>query len=380
MRALTIRAKTTRMKALNISLILLALSGLLLACGDDVGDGNNTDGGEDAQMDAEKDSAPKQVWDGGGGCMNPEPPTPGECSGEHSLSIVLHRIETDPFERNESGDVIASEGFDLDCTAGLSCRCTNCSDVSNNAGDEGIDNQLSKFAGLLDTAFSITANIERAIKEGGLLLVLHLTGLDSPTLDETLDDDCVDVALVNGVVSDMGVPDLDENEELVSGQTFEVDSAFITDGVPNIRFVASIDRGNFSAGPATIPVTFPIADTSISLTIVDARLKASLQDGRLTEGLIGGVLDVDTLLSEIEKISEGASTPGHTVYNILRGFADAIPNEEDEGACSALSATLAFDTRAAELTGLNAEDPDGGADDGGPNDGGSSDAGVDAGQ
>ncbi len=362
------------MKRFSHYLICLALGATAFACGDD----SPSDG--DASTDASKpDATPdadKPDWDGGG-CETPEPPTPGECSGDFSAAFVLYTLTGEVADYNDQGDPTLSQGFDLDCTEGLSCNCQNdCGDFSDGAGASGIDNQFAFLYPVLNQALSLSANLEANIKSGDLLLIVKLDGLDSETLDGTTNDDCVDVSIVNGVVPGFGAPELDGNENLAAGQTFNIDSAFVTDGVPNIRFTGSIASGTFSAGPATIPVSFPVGDAEFALTIQNGQMEATFSDGALTSGLIGGVLDVETTLQELNNFDEGLGDPGTLVANLLYGFADNVPDLNDNGACTAISAVLGFDSRTAML----GEVVDKVTPDGGVSDGGAGDAGVDASQ
>lgn len=337
------------MKSLSLYSLCLALC-VATGCGDDENT-NTSDAGNDATADAKPDtnSGEEMGWDGGGGCESPEPPTPGECTGDFSAAFVLYTITGEVAEYDEAGDPATSEGFDLDCTTGLSCNCDNCGDFMSSGGDMGIDNQFARLFPTLDSALALSANLDQGIQDGSLLLIVKLDGLDSETLDASINDDCVDVSIINGVVPGFGAPELDDNMQLVAGQTLDIDSAFVTEGVPNIRFTGAITSGELNAGPATIPVSFPVGDSAFALTIQDGRMQASFADGALRSGLIGGVLDVKTTLGELNNFMPGLGDEGTLVANLLYSYADNVPNPEENGECSAISATLGFDSRSVVL-------------------------------
>lgn len=311
----------------------------------------------------------------GGNLCEPAATEAPTCEGSEKRFQVLSVIEL--AQADNSGKV---PGFDLDCRSDASCKCktddgpdggvvSTCEDYTSPDGTGGIDNQFSRLAPDLDSIFKIGDKIQENIEEGDLIILFELQNLDAETIDATTNDECVIVEVYLGFVPGGGGPLL-ANGGVAPEQTFDLDNRSFDGDAPRIRFGGKIVNGKLEAGPATIPLSLPIGSAAIDLNIQDGRLEATFDGDRLTDGLIGGVLDIEELIASVEAIEEYESL-GVTLRPILKKFADMnAAGEKNE--CSAVSLGIQYETQMA-LRGQRGDKPLPG--DGGDEEDGGDDAG-----
>lgn len=197
-------------------------------------------------------------------------------------------------------------------------------------GTEGVDNQLATLVPLFEGIGigALEGLVQNSIKEGGLLIMLETSGVD-----DEIDDPSVDVTLRFG----QGTPLLGTDGLLLSGQTFHPspDAEVITVGN------AKLEGGVLSGGPfeAVLPVV--VFGIKYVLPLHNARLTAvPTYDGGLTDGLLGGEVAIDDLMTIANQAAafDGSILAGVTA--VLNGRGDLARNEE--GVCTRLSGAFTF--------------------------------------
>src|SRR5687768_14774767 len=136
-----------------------------------------------------------------------------QCRTEHvePQTWVMREIR---FVRQVDG---VSDGFDLDGVDGGLEGC-GIADFTSPDGVPGVDNAFARMIPALELteAAAVEPLIQDAINSGQLLLLVELAGVD-----DTAEDECVDVGLMRGAGEALVGGDV----LLVSGQTLEVDAS-----------------------------------------------------------------------------------------------------------------------------------------------------------
>lgn len=232
-------------------------------------------------------------------------------------------------------------GFDLDGRVSdhrddESCRNP---DYTSPDGEPGIDNQLAILTPALDAAGAdaLPGLIRNSIRDGGLLVLLQLDGVDDQE-----DDDEVTLTLRIGD----GRPLLGTDGELLSGQTF----ALAADSPDTVAESAWIEDGWLTAGPFELQLPIGVFDLLYRVTLRGAWLRARLTyDGGLAEGIIAGGIPVAELL-EVARVADSrvGGDPFSTLLGpILRREADL--ERDADGVCQAISGTFTFSAVSAFL-------------------------------
>jgi len=127
---------------------------------------------------------------------------------------------------------------------------------------------------------------------------------------------------------------------IASGQTFNLDPATVdAGGNPMISVPASTMGGALSAGPVDIPLAFPLDETTtLTLNIRNASVTADVTAGALANGIIGGELIIDELITTVMAI--GGDLPIEVIQSTLESVADLSPDMD--GVCQSLSVGIEF--------------------------------------
>jgi len=230
-------------------------------------------------------------------------------------------------------------GFDLDSRQSDARDSASCfkADYTSPDGVPGIDNQLAGLVPLLD-AFGLGAVeglVQGSIKEGGLLVLLELAGVDDP-----LNDAEVDLRLRLG----RGTPLLGTDGLLLSGQTFHLHPDSADSAAPNGR----IEGGVLTAGPFDIRMPIVVFGVEYALPIYGTRLRAELTyDGGLKQGLLGGAVKVEDVIAIATRANMNAGGVLDAVTIVLNGRGDL--DQDEAGACHAISGAFAFSAVSAFL-------------------------------
>lgn len=315
--------------------VLLGSTLAVTGCGDD--DGGGTDaGGTDT---------------GGGMDATTGTPLPGDCAAGECVFVVNDLAIPDVMVM---GGAEIAQGFNLDDRVSDETDIQGCMqpDFMSPDGREGIDNQLatlkpslSGFVGDLDMTIS------DALADGSVILLMELSGADST------EDPDVTLNLYLGEVPGGGAPMLADGK-IAPGQTFDIDPVSVdASGNPLVSVPAATVGGRVTAGPLDLPLTLAIdATTTVTLNIRQATVEATVTDGALTDGIIGGELGIDEIVSLAEELGAGGVDPG-TIRGILEPIADLNPDAE--GICQSVSVGLTFGAVSA-MKGMVAMPPAGG--------------------
>jgi hypothetical protein len=188
------------------------------------------------------------------------------------------------------------EGFDLDNRTSNAVDVETCgwADRRDEAGREGIDNQLAVLFRVLSTIVEDTPQIaiQGAINEGRVLMMIEVEGVD-----DWKNDDQVTLRFFRG----SGRP-IVGNKGLISPfQTFHVDYSL---PVSTVTEVALID-GEINAGPIDFEVPIDVLDANFPMRVIGGRIRVKIaEDGTFT-GMIGGSINVDKVLKDFGEVVAG---------------------------------------------------------------------------
>jgi hypothetical protein len=233
----------------------------------------------------------------------------------------------------------------------------------------GVDNQLSPILSTLGSSLDISGTIAENLRDGDLLLLAEIEGVDDATTDDcvrlnlylgkrVLADPaatCADAAECTAPTCGSGQtaaafceagacedgPCVDGSEVIVGGQTFDINTmSFGPGGAPLITAVGTIISGRLNVGPIDITVPIPIMDMTLNLMIQQAQVRATLSGDTLTLGVIGGKLDVMQIIETIAAIPDLADFRT-IIETTLMNQADLDP--DGTGTCQSVSVGLVFD-------------------------------------
>lgn len=217
-------------------------------------------------------------------------------------------------------------GFDLDGRVSGDADGAGCfhADLVDPQGVEGVDNQLAVLStdleGLVGDA--IDGLVAGAIRDGQLLLVVRVRGVDDP-----LDDDAVEVTVTRA----MGRPLVGTDGRLLAEQTLELHAT------ADERWIGGAIRdGVVETEAAEIVLRVEILATRFDLVLHDARVRL---DPAAESGLLGGGTPIADLVALIESTDE--ETLKSVAPDILAYAADLRPGTD--GACADLSVGLTFE-------------------------------------
>lgn len=221
-----------------------------------------------------------------------------------------------------------SDGFDLDGTTDAVCGIP---DFAGPDGGEGIDNAFAYLLPALELteAAAVESLVQAAIDSGALLVTFELEGLD-----DLVNDDCVDLVVGRAA----GVPMVGTDGQLLPGQTLDRDPA-----IPPVRIedVAVVD-GTFEA-PFSITLPVTIFEVDLEFTLLDGRIRGTIDPDGTVHGVFGGGVDIDYLLSIA--LEENVDSDLHDILAALLGtWSDLAP--DGTGTCTQVSITFAYTTTA----------------------------------
>ena len=239
-------------------------------------------------------------------------------------------IDTLSFTRE--GPTGIAPGFDLDgqnSPEGDEASCGK-GDFTSPEGVEGIDNQLAMLTPLFDLVGlgAVEDLVQRAIEDGGLLIMFELDGVD-----DLENDPEVTFSLNIG----SGTPLLGTDGLLLSGQTFNESDEQPPAFFPNAR----IENGVLHAGPGDTRLPIVVFGVSYELNVKGGFIRAELTyDGGLVDGVMGGAIPMDDLWAIAVIADQEAGGVMEAVTLILEGIPDM--QKDAEGECQAMSAALEF--------------------------------------
>ncbi|MCB9663975.1 MAG: hypothetical protein H6732_07665 [Alphaproteobacteria bacterium] len=231
------------------------------------------------------------------------------------------------FTREESDGV--APGFDLDgldSPAGDPASCGH-GDLIDPDGVPGIDNQLAAIWTLAAPLIGeqVEELLQGAINEGRMLMVVELVGVD-----DLRNDDDLSLRLFRGAAD----PELGTLGLIAPDQTYAVDPStpeVVLDGL-------SLRDGFLEAGPVAFDLPIDILEARFDMPVSDGRIRLRLDEQGAMHGLIGGIVDVRTMLDELLATDAAAET--ELVAPIFENNADM---RQVDGTCTGFSVAFGFD-------------------------------------
>jgi hypothetical protein len=242
-----------------------------------------------------------------------------------SHAVVIRDIRF--FGEDDDG---ALEGFDLDNTVSEAGNTQTCGhpDSTDAAGQTGIDNQLGVIWNYLIGPLvgeATHALINGAINEGRLLMAVELEGVD-----DLKNDDDVSLTFFRAT----GDPYVGTFGYLAPSQTYMVDQEFPSTTIHNLQIV----DGVLTAGPVEFQVPVDVLDEFFIVTVSAGKVRLTIHEDGSATGLLGGIIDVLTLLEE--GYQTNAADEFRLVTPLFLDNTDMMPN--DESGCDGMSAAFQF--------------------------------------
>lgn len=226
-------------------------------------------------------------------------------------------------------------GFDLDGTADEICRQEDWTSPAPES-TPGIDNSLGPILAAGEESFRVREALALNVSTGRLILLARLRGVDSFEDDARVELDVLFGVLPDGVFA----PALD-GARYVPGQTFDLDArALESDGMTAVSTLpASIVDGRLQAGPGMLPLTVPFGTELVTLELDRVRLAVDVSEDGLSNGVVGGALDVEESIAVLSDVDGLDPTQ---VRFALETFADLDP-QVGANDCRSISVALVFD-------------------------------------
>lgn len=327
----------------------LVLAAALVGCGDDDG-GGTTDSGPRTDTGVPTPPTPPGPDTG-----VPVPPTPPDPPGNETYDYVVNLLEIGQASASNPDE---APGYDLDDhntqmeSDPIGCGWTDFTAPAQFGGGAGVDNQLGPLLEMISSLgldFDANGTIAENIAMGDLLLLIRVTGVG-----DIENDGNVTVQFFLGQLAEGQTPMVDGMMRLSGGQTFLVDPASVMGSLdsPRIQFSnAVIANGRLSGGPALFSLMVPLGDMgNLDLDVQEAQVGFDITETSLSNGLVGGFVDVDDIVTAITNLMLDIMIPVETVRSILEGQADIDGNGDTE--CEALSVGLVFNGVEATFTAL----------------------------
>ncbi len=225
-------------------------------------------------------------------------------------------------------------GFNLDGmnTDGNGVGCVGGTvDFTSLAGEAGTDNQfVGMLTGLLaGFDLDLQMSVNEQISSGALLLAMRVNDINSFSADSSV---TLELFLVRQ--ADCAMSPCPVTGGVMAGQAWRQDAVSLTP----TPLSATITAGQLRGSVPALPLAFETDGMNIMLTIRNAQVGAGITATGLTNGAIGGALNIDEVLMIAETIMPGVSM---TVRPILEGNADIEPTA-DPAICGAISVGIGF--------------------------------------
>lgn len=243
----------------------------------------------------------------------------------------------------------AAAGFNLDVLDsgdGSTAADATCEEFTqdyvglNDPNLVGVDNALQSLVGtiegLLDastcpgmtTDGCLGATLQGQITDGSLILLMQVSGIN-----DYMFDSAVQLQLILGEVPGGGAPTIGGDGRLEAGQAFDV---VMNLGVP---VDGDIFSGRLRANTDTLTITIDTGGFSLPLMISNAEVRFDITATSLSNGLIGGYLTTESIITAAAMIMPGIEA---TVRSVVESIADIQPSAADPAVCDAVSVGLTF--------------------------------------
>ncbi len=273
---------------------------------------------------------------GNGTCDSGE--TTATCAVDCPAPPVSRTYVVSTIDTGEDGtDPTMAFGFDLDMMidGAVGLPCTAAPDFTSAVtGDPGVDNQLSTVLPTLGMmlANGVNGAIQEQIQGGTLLLMFEVGDINSFTNDSS-----VTVHILLGMVP-AGATIMTSGTGLVADQTFTtmMDIATVT---------GSITAGRLSAMTTTLPLSFAVMGSNITLTLRNVVIGGRISDGGgFAGGEFGAIVAVTDVVTLAAMFIAGVDLA--TVEALA--MPDIMPDATGDH-CASISAGLGFETVSATL-------------------------------
>lgn len=225
-----------------------------------------------------------------------QPPDAGPLTGDTHF-YVLDFIDLGVPDRS---DPTICPGFDLDGVVTAPGDLNGCRklDYTSPAPDSipGVDNQLGPALAELEPTFGIRANIAAGVRDGSLLILAQVRGVD-----DFDDDDAVLVDVMYGLLPPGVFAPRLSGDGFEPGQTFDVDARTLdADAMtPLVTLPGRIVAGRLRAGPGMVKLLIPFGATDVELDASETQLRADIGPDALERGVLGGSLSVEDTLAAL---------------------------------------------------------------------------------
>lgn len=252
-----------------------------------------------------------------------------ECAGTGATEVaVLTRVA---FSRIEDG---VTQGYDLDddqTKAGDPWGC-GIQDYVDADGNEGIDNAFGQVIPALESTQAVVLEdlISESINSGELLLMLELDDLNS---DE--DDACVDLTIQQA----LGTPNVGNDGEVESGQTFDRDP-----DSPIETVATSVVAGRIDSPVFDYRLPLQVFREAIDFDIYNARARVVLNGDGTVSGFINGGVSADYVMEIANRDGIGDDVAA-TLEPVVMALRDL--DRDGDGECEDISVVLEFDGKLA---------------------------------
>ncbi len=261
------------------------------------------------------------------------------CETGESYTYLLNFIDIGQ-ESDDNPGVIA--GVNVDGVGPTEESCSHI-DYIGPAPDneEHVDNQLGPLlqlfsdpANMLPITVDVPEKIAQNIASGNLLMFMRVDHVDSLN-----NDSCISIETMLGTLP-MGTtaPQLDSQNRPIAGQTFDFDSAIdVVSG--------SIRKGRLRTESTTLPLSIPFDNGTITLTMRNTQIRMDLAETSLTNGIIGGGVDVNEVIESVDVIGPALKPSAE----------ETIPTQADldydatSDTCKTISLGLGFEAVEATL-------------------------------
>jgi hypothetical protein len=270
---------------------------------------------------------------GGGGGTTDAAVVPGE-----SQTYVFSALDLPP----ASGSTAAGFNLDGENSPGSGTGCverTRDYTSSTDPGETGVDNAMQALIPIIESTIegdeTLGAILSGQITSGDLLIIAEISDIHSYT-----DDSAVTVQLTLAEVEgcdeatpESCIPEV-SGTTLAAGQTFAATTAL--GGPITGSIVAGRLRLSVPSLPLSVPVTIEEEEVIIALDIQDAQLRANISATALTNGAIGGSLDVDDLIETAMMLTDMEG-----IADVIRPLGDLEPTS-DPTVCGSISIGTTF--------------------------------------
>ena len=338
----THKARTTAHQSIELIAMLIVFMVVNLSCESDAPNTESTSG---AQVSTQvSDDSPDDSTAGSQSSMNEEvtSPRPSDTMGTGDEASGDY-IENDGFVLEKSHAVVFREftffgadeegrleGFIIDDVVSDDQDASTCHhpDSVDRNGREGVDNQFGViWSNVLEPLVGEAAHalLNGAVNEGRMLFAVELTGVD-----DLEDDDDVQLHFFRA----RGSPFVGTQGLLAPDQSYYINSetpGTIVEGV-------SIKDREIQVGPVAFEFPVDILAEFFLISIKQGQLRIRFNEDGSAEGLIGGVIDVQSFLEA--GYQTNAEREFRVVTPLVMRSTDMMLN--DEGECEGISIAIKF--------------------------------------